>query len=469
VRTKLHVVGRGVRPVAPTASRSRKELAEAGRALRAQVPRRSHAGWKPPAHRGEPVELLLEATKSLVPELLPIRFGRMLHTPFTFFRGAASIMAADLARTPATGVRVQVCGDCHLLNFGGFATPERRLIFDINDFDETLPGPWEWDVKRLAVSAVLAARDRRFGKATVRDASRAVVREYRRRMATYAAMPLLEAWYDSLDLRKLIAKTPDPEMLGFRRKRVRKALHHTAADVDYPKLVTDGRGGLRIKDNPPLVYHFDRSREPGFRAAIVRVIERYRESLPDERRVLFDRYEFVDVALKVVGIGSVGTLCGIVLLMAGGEDPLFLQIKEARASVLEPYAGRCRTPGHGQRVVVGQRIMQAASDIFLGWSMGDGDRHFYLRQLRDAKLKPMMEIFDAERLVKYTGTCGRALARAHARSGRAATIAGYLGNGPKFDDAIVDFALAYADQTERDHAALVAAVRAGRVAALVER
>ena len=450
-------------------SASRDALAAAGRALREAVPRSSHGSWPARAGRPDPVTRLVETTEGLLPELVPIRFGRMLRSPFTFHRGAAVLMADDLAGTPATGIRVQACGDCHLLNFGGFATPERRLVFDINDFDETLPAPWEWDVKRLATSFTLAARDQKLGRKCAGAASRAVVRAYREWTAAFAAMPTLEAWYTELDWTDLPDRKRDRSARRLMRKRARKVLHHTAANVGHPKTVASGRQGLRIKDDPPLVFHRDRIEGGGFQHTIVGILTRYRDSLPDERRVLLDRFRFVDAALNVVGVGSVGTLCGVVLLMAGGTDPLFLQIKQARASVLEPHAGASRHANHGQRVVVGQRIMQAASDVFLGWTEGDRGRHFYVRQLRDAKIKPTIEGLDVAALVAYARSCGHALARAHARSGRTAAIAGYLGKRTVFDDAVVEFATAYADQTERDHAALVAAVRAGRVRAEEKR
>ncbi len=449
-------------------SAKREDLAAAGRALRARVPRTGHADWTEPSGRRDPVETLIELTKGLMPELVSIRFGRMLQSPFTFFRGAASIMADDLARTPATGIRVQACGDCHLLNFGGFATPERRLVFDINDFDETLPAPWEWDVKRLATSFALAAQDRRFGRRAAHAAARAAVRGYRKWTAEYAAMPVLDAWYDMLDVRALGATTSDPD-LRLRPKRARRTLRHAPHDLGGTKLVVDGPRGPRIKDAPPLVFHRDRVERGAFERSVARLLVRYRDSLPEERRVLVDRYRLVDAAVKVVGVGSVGTLCGIMLLTSGGTDPLLLQAKQARASVLEPHAGASTHPNHGQRVVVGQRIMQAASDVFLGWTEGDAGRHFYVRQLRDAKIKPALELFDADGLGAYARRCGHALARAHARSGRAAAIAGYLGKRPIFDDAITAFAVDYAEQTVRDHAALVAAVRAGRIAAEVGR
>jgi hypothetical protein len=281
-------------------------------------------------------------------------------------------------------------------------------------------------------------------------------------------MPVLDAWYASLDLRALDEETADAKLLDMRRRQLQRAIRSTSIEAHYPKVVRRGRRGTHIKDAPPLVYHFDRARGPGSRADIRRVVERYRESLADDKRLLFDRYELVDEAIKVVGIGSVGRFCGIGLFLAGGEDPLFLQLKEARASVLEPHAGRSQLPSHGERVVVGQRMMQSASDIFLGWSREDGGREFYVRQLRDVKVRPAIESFDADGLARYASICGRALARAHGRSGRAVELAAYLGGGPKFDDAIGRFAVAYAEQNERDHRALTAAVRAGHIAVEID-
>jgi len=434
---------------------------QAGKALRAEVSRRSHAGWEPPRGRPDPVDVLIESSKGRLPNLLPIRYGRMLQSPFTFYRGAAAVMAADLARTPKTGVRVQACGDCHLLNFGGFMTPERRHIFDINDFDETLPAPWEWDVKRLAASFVIAGRNNRFAARDCRAAASAAVRAYREHMAAFAVMHALDVWYARLD--SAVENLKDPEMERFYRRMLRKEAHRDAAS-EFARLAHGGKGRPRIIDDPPLIYHSKQEKDPAFWPNMMRTVERYRSSLPDDRRVLFDRYQLCDVAVKVVGVGSVGTLCGVALFLARGDDPLFLQIKEARASVLEPYAGKSVYPNHGERVVIGQRLMQAASDIFLGWTHGDRGRNFYLRQLRDMKLKPVIEIMKPVNLVRYGGVCGWALARAHARSGDPAVIAGYIGKRTTFDQAITEFADAYADQNERDHAALVAAVRAGHIA-----
>jgi uncharacterized protein (DUF2252 family) len=431
-----------------------------GKALREKVPRGRHAGWQPPSRRRDPIDILIESSTGRIPSLLPIRYGRMLQSPFTFYRGAAAIMAADLASTPKTGVRVQACGDCHLLNFGGFATPERRIIFDINDFDETLPAPWEWDVKRLSASFVVAGRSNRFTKRDARAAAAAAVRSYREHVASSAEMPTLQAWYASVS--GLVETLGNPRLRRRYERVVREEREHGSAH-EFAELAHYVDGVPRIKDDPPLVYHADIEHDPAFWRRVHRELRRYRESLPDDRRVLFDRFQLCDMAAKVVGVGSVGTACAVALFLAAKEDPLFLQFKEAHSSVLEPFAGKSAYANHGERVVTGQRLMQAASDIFLGWTTGEEARHFYVRQLRDIKIKPVIEIMEPADLVSYADACGWALARAHARSGDAAVLAGYMGKGTTFDEAIADFAVAYADQNERDHHALVEAVRAGRI------
>ena len=347
-------------------TRTRASFGAAGKALRTEVPRTSHAGWKAPAGRLDPIAVLIESSKGRLENLVPIRYGRMIETPFTFYRGAAAIMAADLAHTPVTGVRVQACGDCHLLNFGGFATPERRIVFDINDFDETLPAPWEWDVKRLAASFVIAGRNNGLKKSDCRAAAARVVRAYRKRTAELAAMPALQAWYSSMDYEALIEMSEDPALRKKRKKDMGKAITKSSAEALYPKLVEDAGGTPRIKDDPPLIFHTEEQKYPAWREGVAERVARYRASLSEERRVLLDRYRHVDAAVKVAGVGSVGTLCLVALFLATDDDPLFIQIKEARASVLAPYAGKSEYENQGQRVVVGQHIMQAASDIFLG-------------------------------------------------------------------------------------------------------
>jgi uncharacterized protein (DUF2252 family) len=420
--------------------------------------------WEASSRRQDPVDLLVRSSKGRLPQLLPIRYGRMMQSPFAFYRGAAAIMAADLARTPASGIRVQACGDCHLMNFGGSATPERHIVFDISDFDESLPAPWEWDLKRLAASAVIAGFNNGFRKADAREAAASCARSYRDHMAGYAEMRALERWYERIDAEELIALIDSRQWKKRIQKQIAKELSRSVAEDDFPKLTDVRNGRVRIKDNPPLIFHPASRRADAHGLVIQRVFRRYRETLTDDRKALIDHYEIKDVAAKVVGVGSVGTRCGILLMMAGEDDPLFLQVKEARASVLEPYAGKSVYANRGQRVVAGQRLMQAASDMFLGWTEDRG-RHFYVRQLRDIKIKPVVEIMEPSDLVSYAAACGWALARAHARSGDAAVLAGYMGKRIVFDEAVADFAVAYADQNERDHEALVRAVRAGRIEA----
>jgi uncharacterized protein (DUF2252 family) len=447
---------------------SRAELASAGKALREKCPRKGLTAWKPASDRAEPIQLLVESSKGRIEELLPIRYGRMMQTPFTFYRGAAALMAADLAKTPTTRLRVQACGDCHLINFGGFATPERRLIFDINDFDETLPAPWEWDLERLAASFVIACRHNGFSEAVARDTVLACAFSYREKMAEFAEMDALDVWYARIDLDILLPQIQD----HISRKRFRRELEKTQAHKlaeDFPKMVETVGDQHLIKEHPPLVYHWPDAGGKEFEAKIVEAFRRYRKSLQEDRRVLLDRYRLKDIAVKVVGVGSVGTWCGVMLLMGGDSDALFLQVKEARSSVLEPYAGKSAYSHRGQRVVTGQRLMQSASDLFLGWTELDDDRHFYLRQLRDMKIKPMVEIFSPSLMMQYAEVCAWALARAHARSGEAAMISGYLGKSDIFDRALADFARTYADLNEADHAALLAAVKRGSIKAVEEK
>ena len=439
-----------------------------GKHLRAKCPRSSHAVWKAPHDRPDPVRLLKESDKGRLSELIPIRYGRMVRTPFTFYRGAALNMAADLAATPISGLRVQACGDCHLLNFGDFATPERRIIFDINDFDETLPAPWEWDVKRLATSFVLACRNNGFSKASAHDAVLACVRSYRQRMAEYSQMPALDVWYASIEVEKVLPTIKDKEARRRHQKMVAKARARSVLEHEFPKLAARKGSVPTIKDSPPLIYH---PHERGVEDMLTRAraaLAGYRESMEEDRRVLIDRFELKDIAIKVVGVGSVGTFCCVTLLMASEQDPLFLQVKEARSSVLEAYAGKSIYPNHGQRVVNGIRLMQSASDIFLGWTEGKLGRHFYVRQLKDVKVGVQVELLTPGVMIQYAEICGWTLARAHARSGSPAQISGYLGKSDAFDKAVAAFAIAYADQTERDHAILKKAVRAGRVEAVME-
>ena len=443
-----------------------------GRALREQAPRAAHAGWKPTDDRADPVELLSKSNVGRIPELIPIRFGRMAQSPFAFFRGAAALMAADLANTPTSGLRVQACGDAHLMNFGGFATPERNVVFDINDLDETLPAPFEWDLKRLAASVVIAARHLELPGS---DAARLVtdlVREYRERMADYAEMRALDVWYDKIDLQKYSDRLGDPEVVKVVQERVRnrieKESRKSIPDYLYPKLVTHEGGHPTIKDEPPLIFHPTVEQAPGVVSGYAEVLKAYRETLPEHTRMLYDRFHYFDLAVKVVGVGSVGTACGLMLFMAADNDPLFLQVKEARASVLEPYAGKSLHANQGQRVVVGQRLIQTATDIFLGWTRGVNGRDFYIRQLRDVKISAIIEDWDTGMMRHYGRMCAHALARAHARTGDAAMIAGYMGSGQTFDDAIGEFAVEYASQNRSDYRSFIKAIRDGRISATTE-
>lgn len=356
-----------------------------GKRLRDAVPRAEHSGWKPPTERPDPVEVVLAQNEGRVLDLVPIRHGRMLQSPFAFYRGTAAIMAADLAHTPSSGLRVQACGDAHLSNFGAFATPERAVIFDVNDLDETLPAPWEWDVKRLTASVVLAGRHIQLKQRESARAARDAVRSYREHMAEYAFMKALDIWYDRIDLKRLVDSVPDEEDRARIEKKLEKARGRTVAEHDFPKLAEHVGSTPRIKDNPPLIFHSAELKEDEDTGNVKEAWALYHESLPEHVRVLFDRFHLCDLAMKVVGVGSVGTSCLIALYMAADDDPLFLQLKEAKASVLEPYAGKSLHGNHGQRVVVGQRLMQAASDSFLGWTQGRRGRHFYVRQLRDMK------------------------------------------------------------------------------------
>jgi uncharacterized protein (DUF2252 family) len=386
----------------------------------------------------------------------------MRQSPFAFFRGSAALMARDLSETPATGIRVQACGDCHASNFGGFASPERKLLFDINDFDETLPAPWEWDVKRLAASIVLASRELGLGGGRCEDAVLTMAKSYREHMREYGHMRALEVWYSHMDAEVFIEEAST----GAARKRwevVEEQARLQTAEHIFPKIADVINGRTRIVDHPPLVYH-PRESDVELKYVIERFHD-YRETLPTERRVILDRYHIIDVARKVVGVGSVGTRCAIALLMAGEHDPMLLQIKEALPSVLEPYAGKSRFENHGERVVTGQRMLQSASDVFLGWTSDEEGRSYYFRQLRDMKMKIDLENMTKDDWLEYVQICGWTLARAHARTGDAALIGGYLGKNETFDSALARFAVSYADQADRDYTILVKAIRARQLKA----
>ena len=460
------------------------ERRAAGKEARDRTPPSSHAGWAPAADRPDPVGLLEEQNLTREPDLVPVRHGRMLVSPFTFYRGAAKIMAADLNGTPTAGLQVQLCGDAHLSNFGAFASPERRLLFDLNDFDETLPGPFEYDVKRMAASFTIAARNNGFSKADTKAATLGSVAAYREAMAGFAQMGKMDIWYAHLDEGELMQRIRDAAATSAKKQakkqaiRAEKTLRKGAAKARtrdslqaLSKLGELVDGQYRIVSQPPIVVparelaatyglspdEVERGLHQQFRA--------YRATLRDDQRQLLERFQMVDVARKVVGVGSVGTRAFIALLQGRDQqDPLFLQVKEATASVLEGHLPKSRYKQHGERVVYGQRMMQAASDIYLGWTKGlDANRHFYWRQLRDMKASADVEAMTPVGLRLYAGMCGWTLARAHARSGDPIAIAAYLGDGDQFDRSITDFSKRYADQNERDYQALTEAVRAGRL------
>ncbi len=444
-----------------------------GREARKQTPRRSHGDWKPAADRLDPVALLGEQDATREPSLVPIRHGRMGVSAFSFYRGAAAIMAADLAGSPSTGITVQLCGDAHLMNFGLYRSPDRRLVFDVNDFDETLPGPWEWDVKRLAASVIVAARDRGFSSDEGRAAAGACARRYREAMAVFAGEGSLDVWYERLDVDRLLVQIDEVDrgIYAKRAQRVVAKAQGRGSEQALEKLATLTDAGYRIVSDPPGVVRLEELAEELDAATIGKavdvVFQSYRESVSDELHVLLDRYEVADTARKIVGVGSVGTRCYIGLLLGREHgDPLFLQLKEASASVLERWLPASEYRHHGRRVVEGQRLMQAASDIFLGWSDAlVEDRHYYWRQLRDGKGSVDPARMTPRSLVFYATTCAWTLARAHARSGSPIAIAAYLGKGAVFDDAITEFACRYADQNHLDYEAHRQAIADGRVEA----
>jgi len=449
-----------------------------GKTARAEVPRESHAVFDPPSDRPDPIALLEEQAKTRVAALVPIRWGRMLVSPFTFYRGAALPMASDLAATPVSGLAVQACGDAHLSNFGLFGSAERRLVFDVNDFDETLPGPWEWDVKRLAASLEVAARGNGFTAKQRREIVMATASRYRQAMRTFAGMTNLDVWYAHMDMDRLRAQF-DSQLQAQQRKAVDKGLakartRDSMQEVAKLTRMVDGRP--RIVSEPPLLVPIDELTTTEVEPAaiekfILEMIAKYRRTLETDRRYLLEQYQFIDMARKVVGVGSVGTRCWVVLMLGRDDsDPLFLQVKEAEPSVLSRFVGASKYANQGQRVVAGQRLMQASSDIFLGWQhtetgVDDQPRDFYVRQLRDWKFSVEIESLVPAGLRLYGEACGWTLARAHARSGDRIAIGAYLGGSDVFDRAITQFAAAYADQNERDHEALVEAVASGRITA----
>ncbi len=454
------------------------ERAARGKAARAAVPRESHAVFDPPSDRPDPIALLEEQAKTRVPELVPVRWGRMMVSPFTYYRGAALPMASDLATTPISGLAVQACGDAHLSNFGIFGSAERRLLFDVNDFDETLPGPWEWDVKRLAASLEVAGRDNGVPPKQRREIILAGVFRYRQAMREFASMTNLDVWYAHADVTELRAQV-DAQLQARQRKLLDQNLAKARtrdSTQELAKLTRMVDGRPRIISDPPLLVPIDElvpseTDRADLEGQLTELIAKYQRTLETDRRYLLQQFEFCDMARKVVGVGSVGTRCWIVLMLGRDEtDPLFLQVKEAEASVLGRFVGTTKYANQGQRVVAGQRLMQAASDIFLGWQrvesgLDEKARDFYVRQLRDWKFSVEIGLLRPEGLQMYAGLCGWTLARAHARSGDRIAIAAYLGGSDAFDKAIARFATAYADQNERDYQALTDAAKSGRITA----
>ena len=438
------------------------ERLKRGKALREKCPRSSHGEWNPQPRPPIIINLLEESNADRIPGLIAIRYGRMAQTPFAFFRGSAIIQARDLMLSPVSGITLQACGDCHLMNFGGFATPERNLVFDINDFDETFPAPFECDIKRLAASIVLCARERDFSKKDAEKAVGAAVESYRTRMSEYADLTQLELWYSKITFDDMMEAFKEHEDTVKRIKKKKEEAQSRTPETLFPK-ITDVNDGLRrIVDNPPYIFHF-KENVPEFEKAAMRFRKKYEKTLQSDRRILYNRYIPEDIVVKVVGIGSVGTRCIVSLLLADENDPLFLQIKEARRSVLEPPGAKSRFKHQGQRVVDGQRLLQAMSDIFLGWSRVPDGHDYYVRQLRDMKISAEPETWFPETMIDYSTMCGWTLARAHAKAGDAQMIAGYLGSSDRFDDAVAAYAKSYADQVEHDFEAFKKAISSGRI------
>jgi uncharacterized protein (DUF2252 family) len=438
-----------------------KDRRAAGQDMRRVVPRSAHAVWEPKPDRADPVGILIEQGRDRIARLLPIRYGRMQADAFAFLRGSAAVMAADLAGTPVTGLRVQCGGDAHLMNFGAGSTPTGAPLFDVNDFDETLPAPFEWDVKRLAASVAVAARVKGLSDKVCRDLARRVGRSYRRQMDELSRISPLDAWFNRIDLQDAVNAIGDRDVRHAQRARLQQAVEASANSYAHI-LASDGT--LRLPERPPAIYRMDGHEDTAHEAFLT-----WRDSLPEERRALVDRYRLRDLAFKAVGVGSVGTFCAIGLFATADGDKLLLQIKQAQTSVLAPFAGASAYAHHGERVVVGQRLMQAIPDVFLGWATGGPKQlNFYVRQLKDSRLASIGSALEADALPFYAKLCGPTLARAHARSGDAAAISGYLGEGDGFDGPLASFAMAYADQTERDYEEFLAAIRAGRIEAKQE-
>jgi uncharacterized protein (DUF2252 family) len=444
----------------PSSRRTREQRTEQGRSYRQVLPRSEHARWSPDSNRPSVVDLLRKSNEDRLATLVPIRHGRMLASPLAYFRGMASSMAYDLGHMASTEMTVQSCGDCHLQNFGWFGTPERNIVFDVNDFDETMTAPWEWDLKRLAVSFALAASVIGAPKQLSKAIATTVAREYRDQLAIYNMYSPLARCYQKLDSTAIASHFVEPDTTMRLKKMFDKARQHTMETL-LPKLAVRVGNELKIVDQPPLIYHSPQS--DGYFREVGRLLLGYRNSLTSDRRFLLDFYELSDAAYKVVGVGSIGLRCGLVLLEDADNSPLLLQMKEARASVLAPYAGQVPRSNHGERIVCGQRLLQAASDIFLGWTIDSEGRHYYVRQLRDMKMSVDVTKFSQPELADYARLCGWALARAHSKAGDPAYSLGYIGTSERFENAIGEFAVAYSEQVNRDFGEFQIAAKNGLV------
>jgi len=437
-----------------------KEKYATGKEMRGKVSRTEHSVWKVPPNRPSVKNMIDLSNYDRLPDLVPVRHFRMSASPFVFYRATASLMARDLSFTPSSGINVQICGDCHLMNFGGFATPERHMVMDINDFDETLPGPWEWDVKRLAVSFILAAREKNLNTNNARDIVMDLITAYQNALDEFANMNLLDLWYLKFDLEEIVKEQKSDELKDRLAKNLAKGNKQTHDKVFY-KMTSDNMGQFTITDQPPLILHPFNLEES--RDMINTFFEQYKSTLQPDRRLLFEQYHITDVALKVVGVGSVGTRCYVALLLNDNNEPLFIQVKEARQSVLEPFNKASIYGHHGERIVQGQRLMQSASDIFLGWTTGPQGRQYYLRQLRDKKISPDINTLNKEFLTIYAQYCARVLAKAHCKTNQGAVICGYIGKGNRFAESIAQFAELYADQTEKDFEEFKKAIQKGEL------
>ncbi len=437
-----------------------KEKYAIGKEIRGKISRGQQATWEAPGNRPSVKQMIDLSNYDRLPELVPVRHFRMSASPFVFYRATASLMARDLSFTPSSGITVQICGDCHLANFGGFATPERHVVMDINDFDETLPGPWEWDLKRLAVSFILAARDRGFSRNSADEIVMELTAAYQNALDEFSNMNLLDLWYLKFDLEEIVREQKNEQLKERLAKNLAKGNKQTHDKVFY-KMTSDNMGQFTITDQPPLILHpFDLNESMEM---IRTFFEHYKDTLQPDRRLLLDQYHITDVALKVVGVGSVGTRCFVVLLLNDDNEPLFIQVKEARQSVIEPYTKPCVYKHNGERIVQGQRLMQSASDIFLGWTTGPQGRQYYLRQLRDKKISADIGTLNKEFLTIYGQYCARVLAKAHSKTNLGAVICGYIGKGDRFAEAIAEFAQLYADQTEKDFEEFKKAIQRGEL------